>query len=97
MSIDIPCADLSWSHSEATQAQVKLKKSRHGLHLSISDDGQGFDTGDNSMGNGLKNMEKRVKEINGDLAIDSAKDKGTIVLFFNLYSSLNLPSMVLFR
>jgi len=47
--------------------------------MRIHDDGKGFDTTRNYMGNGLNNMGKRAKEINGRLEIISSVDEGTTI------------------
>lgn len=48
--------------------------------MNIQDDGKGFDASQKYMGNGLNNMQKRAKEINGKLDIISCADKGTTVI-----------------
>ncbi len=55
------------------------------LTLSIKDDGTGFDmqqpvNSDRTGGNGLKNMKARAQQISGELAIHSAKGKGTEIM-----------------
>jgi signal transduction histidine kinase len=47
--------------------------------MNIHDDGQGFDTTRSYIGNGLNNMQKRAKEINGKLEIISSANEGTTV------------------
>ena len=66
-------------HSEATHAQVRLKKLDGGLHLSISDDGKGFDLNGafRGTGAGLWSMKERVRLIEGRFEIHSEVHKGT--------------------
>jgi signal transduction histidine kinase len=66
-------------HSEATHAQVKLKKLDGGLHLSISDNGKGFDLNGASEGQGLGlwSMKERVRLIAGRFEIHSELHNGT--------------------
>jgi signal transduction histidine kinase len=45
--------------------------------LHINDDGKGFDTADDDDGNGLKNMQSRIKDIGGSVSIISERDRGT--------------------
>jgi signal transduction histidine kinase len=45
----------------------------------IRDDGKGFDTSVNYMGNGLKNMKARAGSLDGNLVIDSKNGKGTSI------------------
>ena len=49
------------------------------LHLSISDDGKGFDAKDGAdrQGLGLWSMRERVRMVEGRLEIQSEKQKGT--------------------
>ncbi len=49
------------------------------LHISISDDGKGFDVHENSGGYGLDNMRERVSELHGEISIVSEVNKGTEV------------------
>jgi signal transduction histidine kinase len=66
-------------HSRAAHADVKLEMLDGELHLSISDEGQGFDTKDTSgrQGLGLWSMRERARLVNGRLEIHSEKEKGT--------------------
>jgi signal transduction histidine kinase len=66
-----------YSGCETVTAQISsiLKN----VSMNIRDDGQGFDTTRNYTGNGLNNMQKRAKEINGKLEIISSVNKGTTI------------------
>ena len=66
-------------HSRAAHAEVKLEMLDGKLHLSISDDGDGFDTKDTSgrQGLGLWSMRERARSVNGRFEIHSEKEKGT--------------------
>lgn len=68
-------------HSRATKANVKLWSKNGHVHLQIFDNGQGFniDTATKSLGHGLSNMQRRVRKVGGDIVIDSAPLKGTVV------------------
>ncbi|MEY4902602.1 MAG: hypothetical protein RLZZ292_417, partial [Bacteroidota bacterium] len=57
--------------------QQQGKKSK--IHISIQDDGIGFDLQTPKQGNGLKNMNARAGEINADFKLFSAKNQGTTV------------------
>jgi signal transduction histidine kinase len=48
------------------------------LHLTISDDGKGFDTQFKTDGLGLRNLYNRVNLLNGRLDIESGLNKGSI-------------------
>jgi signal transduction histidine kinase len=68
-------------HSRASQARVSLDKSEEGIHLSIFDDGLGFDVEDarNRKGLGILSMEERVRLFEGDFRIESNPGAGTRV------------------
>lgn len=69
-------------HSGASLATVSIKLHQQQLRLVISDNGNGFEKG-NDFGNGLKNMQKRMKEINGSLDIHT-QDGTTITVSVSL-------------
>lgn len=54
-------------------------KADHILHLSIADNGKGFESGKRNGGNGLKNMKSRAEELNGTLTINTSPGNGTVV------------------
>ncbi len=66
-------------HSEASRAQVRLEKLDGGLHLSISDNGKGFDLNATSEGEGLGlwSMKERIRLIEGRFEIHSEVHNGT--------------------
>lgn len=49
------------------------------MEIVIADDGIGFEAGSVNYGNGLKNIQSRVKEIGYTVIIDSVKGKGTTI------------------
>jgi PAS domain S-box-containing protein len=69
----------SLKHSGAEFVQVVLTKTAHGLRLSISDNGCGFDTRSELMGKGLGfiSMHERLRLVGGDLKITSQLLRGT--------------------
>ena len=56
---------------------VKIIKSETEISISIKDNGIGFDINKTKDGIGLKNMQSRIKSINGTIMIHSKKDIGT--------------------
>jgi len=67
-------------YSECKNAVVTTSLHDKVLDLMIKDDGKGFNIAHQTMGgNGLYNIEKRAKDLNGTLKIDSTKGRGTIV------------------
>lgn len=71
-------------HSGAKEVRISLARQDSGFNLSISDDGTGFDPGRlKYKGNGMANMEKRMKNIGGGFRIRSIINEGTeIILSF---------------
>jgi signal transduction histidine kinase len=59
---------------------VHIYRTHDFFHLQIEDTGSGFDKEKVLMGNGLKNMQKRAKEIDGELEINATDGKGTILI-----------------
>lgn len=66
-------------HSEATNISLQIIKDNKNLVMSFEDDGKGFDIEESSYGYGLKNIEKRIKELRGELNIDSSIGHGTFI------------------
>lgn len=68
-------------HSGATLVKMLLVEGQNEISLSIEDNGKGFSI-DNTKrnGNGLKNMEERVKLWNGTFAIKSQNDGTKIII-----------------
>jgi len=66
-------------HSGAANAQVGIERVDDSLHLSISDNGAGFDVEDSSrpQGLGLWSIRKRVRLVGGRYEICSKKHEGT--------------------
>ncbi len=61
-------------HSGAQRIDVSLQKYGRGLHLSVEDNGHGFDVAHAHAGNGLSTMHMRAKEMNWDIDIDSSEN-----------------------
>jgi len=67
-------------HSKAKNVSIQMEDDCEKLHISISDNGKGFDTSIIQDGSGLKNMELRAKLIHAELSIHSELNKGTQTL-----------------
>ncbi len=65
-------------HAEASQALVQLSLHDHMLSLTVEDNGKGFIMGEGK-GIGLANLQARVKDMQGEISIESAPGKGTTV------------------
>jgi signal transduction histidine kinase len=66
-------------HAQATTCRVSLYRSDERLILEVDDDGQGFDPDTSRRGDGLKNLEARVRALGGTFSIESALGKGTTI------------------
>jgi signal transduction histidine kinase len=66
-------------HARATKVEVRMKKVKGMLNITIKDNGQGFAVNSGPRGLGLATMHERVKLLGGSLEIDSAPKKGTTV------------------
>ena len=67
-------------HSEAKCVKISINDKAGKFSMKIEDDGKGFDLGKVNYGEGLKNIQKRVKEMNGYLEINSTPGMGTEIL-----------------
>lgn len=68
-----------YKHANAKKIKISFKLKNGVICLLIVDDGSGFDVAKAKSGIGLKNINSRIKEINGTLNIASEKDKGTTI------------------
>ncbi len=66
-------------HGGATRAVVEVREDATGVHLSVRDDGSGFDPGEATDGFGLLGMHERVELLGGELTIVSEPGSGTVV------------------
>lgn len=71
-------------HSQAKRASINVHQKGEHLHISIADDGRGFQMdemlGDGPLsGQGLNNMAERVKRLGGELNIFSQPSRGTTI------------------
>jgi signal transduction histidine kinase len=66
-------------HAQAATCRVSLYQSDDRLMLEIDDDGQGFDPQTNRRGDGLTNLEARVRALGGTFSVESTPGKGTTI------------------
>lgn len=71
----------SIKHAGASSVKINLAISNNALRLTISDDGHGFivDKALTEGGMGLRSMFERVKSLGGEIEINSAPEKGTVI------------------
>jgi signal transduction histidine kinase len=68
-------------HADATRVLVQAEPTPHGLRLTVSDNGRGFEPGTSgSRGYGLRSMRERAELIGASLAIESQPLDGTRVI-----------------
>ena len=66
-------------HARASEISMKVTFTNGALDISIRDDGQGFQMVNQTDGNGLSNMKRRLAGIGGQCTIDSRPGEGTTV------------------
>ena len=64
-------------YSKAQSINLNFTLQQNQLHITISDDGIGFDTSKTYNGNGIKNIKKRIDECKGSILINSDEKNGT--------------------
>jgi two-component system, NarL family, sensor histidine kinase UhpB len=67
-------------HSGCTHAEISLNIEKNILYMQVKDNGNGIPE-ENQAGNGLQNMKYRAEEVNATFEMQSAKGKGTAILF----------------
>lgn len=69
-------------YSEAKHVRIQLKlEGAQNLELHIQDDGIGINADGEVLGNGLKNMKRRMAKLNGRLMVKSEPSNGTLLIF----------------
>ncbi|UMB54451.1 hypothetical protein MKD41_02990 [Lutibacter sp. A64] len=63
-------------HSEATLVAISFKNDDKNYAINYSDNGKGVDKVDLNLKNGLKNVETRIKSINGIINFETSLNKG---------------------
>jgi signal transduction histidine kinase len=66
-------------HANAHAINVNVTSHDDGLKVVVTDDGVGFDPATRRDGLGLRGLEERVKELDGDISITSAMSEGTTI------------------
>tara|TARA_R100000935_G_scaffold29425_1_gene49705 strand:- start:819 stop:2987 length:2169 start_codon:yes stop_codon:yes gene_type:complete len=68
-------------HSGATEANVQINLKSHGLQLTLTDNGSGFDRSVASLGNGFRNLRNRFAQQQGNFSFSTGA-RGTILTAF---------------
>jgi len=66
-------------HANAKRADINLNCFDDSITLLFEDNGVGFDTSKNADGIGYQNLKNRANKLNGELHVDSAPNRGTVV------------------
>jgi signal transduction histidine kinase len=66
-------------HGQPSQMTLKFSIFENWLEIQVHDNGGGFDLTRHSPGNGLKNLQERMRKSNGRCEIQSSPEKGTTV------------------
>lgn len=67
-------------HAKATKVSVEVLCQNQFIEIIIKDNGIGFNEATTNLGNGLSNLKKRAKELNGEILVTSQLNEGTIVV-----------------
>ena len=70
----------SIKYANASKIDVTFTKDKKKIIIKISDDGTGFDSNNVTLGHGIFNMKKRVKDMQGQLDFISDEVSGTTIL-----------------
>ncbi len=68
-------------HSKATNAEIRMVQKKNELKISILDDGRGFDPvkDTNEGGLGLRQIDARIRKMEGEFKISSSTNEGTSI------------------
>ena len=64
-------------HASPDTIQIKMHENGRGKQIFIKDDGNGFDSSQESKGSGMFNLKKRMETIGGEFELSSQVGKGT--------------------
>lgn len=73
------CLNNAIKHASPTLISIKVEKPTDHWIISIKDDGVGFDLNQSSKGQGLRNLESRMKTIGGEIQVSSTPGEGTLI------------------
>jgi signal transduction histidine kinase len=77
-------------HGNATEVELQLVQCDHHLEITIADNGRGFDRSKVERGNGLTNLEQRLKALQGECFIESQLGRGTKIKM--IFPLLTIPN-----
>lgn len=68
-------------YAHCTTIELKVDSDHEYLYFKLKDNGQGIHPENKNTGNGMQNMHKRARELNGTLTIYSQANEGTEIIF----------------
>jgi signal transduction histidine kinase len=71
-------------HSKAKKAIVQINAKKNNLHITVEDDGKGYNTDEITHGLGLNNIKSRVQFLNAEMDVKSDAKGTSIVIDINL-------------
>ena len=71
-------------HAGASELSIQIVKDEQGISLTVEDNGKGFDPAAlrDAEGIGLKNIRSRIALLNGTVEVDTAPDRGTLLVIY---------------
>jgi two-component system NarL family sensor kinase len=78
------CVNNTLKHAGATKLDISLINDDDGLHLTVEDNGKGFDQATllPDKGIGMKNIRTRTRYLKGTVDIDSRPGQGTLIAIY---------------
>ncbi|WP_456423353.1 tetratricopeptide repeat-containing sensor histidine kinase [Lutibacter sp.] len=76
-------------YANASKIIININETTNELIIEIKDNGTGFNLNTVELGNGLKNMQHRIEEINGKITINSGINRGTTITISCLKNKAN--------
>lgn len=71
------CLNNAIKHASPAWIRIHVNRIDTQLEITITDDGVGFDTNQDSQGLGLRNLQSRMNAIDGEISFQSEPQKGT--------------------
>jgi len=71
----------SIKYANATAISIDMFKENDTIKVTINDNGIGFSSDEVNLGNGIVNMQKRIKDIGGTFEMNAQKGIGTTIIF----------------
>jgi signal transduction histidine kinase len=85
-------------HSEARKINVEIAYGEHEIHLTVEDDGKGFDprtlygSGTKLMSSGFWTIRQRVADMGGAFRVSTAHGQGTVIEIIVPYESRKIDA-----